>query len=118
MALTADDLKRLITTRMRKITSVDLPTVGGTVHVRELAISELMDWEDLEAKRNVVEMLSRVLSDASGNRLYSNGNAQFLDQLPLLDCRVIIDAAKEINGITDADVAAAKAAQKKIPSVS
>ena len=94
----------------------DVKALGGTVRVRAMSALERDEWELFSAEQKALhgtarnvrgEMLSRVIVDEAGRRLFDQpGDADKLAALPSGELDELMRAAIELNHLTQADVEA------------
>jgi hypothetical protein len=102
--------------RERRTLDVDVPELGGTVRVQEMTALERGRFEsflldkngqykpDRIAKTRELMVLSTVV-DAEGNRMFTHDDLPALSQLPAAALDRIVEAGRELAGITEEDFA-------------
>jgi len=108
--LTADQFIGKLKARHLATQRVDLPDVGGAVHVRELppsALSKLEKALTTEPPR-FAEALALLLANQDGTPMFTpemNGEASVLqEKLPPKALKAILEAGQEINATTQEDI--------------
>ena len=108
MALTKDQI--LQADDKRKV-EVDVAEWGGKVWLRTMTGAERDSFEQLfsgDSKSNLhnvrAKLLSRVLCDEDGKRLFSDGEVNTLGERSGMVLDRLFDQARELNGMGDAAV--------------
>lgn len=85
---------------------VEVPTWGGTLHVRRLSVADMEEASGAEQrtdKRSLSRAAARVLCDENGQRLFdpsSDGDIDLIARQPWSVLQTILDAADKANGLT------------------
>ena len=96
----------------RKVEPVAVPEWGGTVHIREISISEKDSlegsydqanksgawWQDFRAR-----LLVLCICDEQGNRLFSNDDVSKVAELPACGATRVWEAAATLNRLRKDD---------------
>jgi hypothetical protein len=94
---------------------VEVPELGGRVKVLGMTGAQRDAWEascitgrgkkrDFNAKNIRARLAVRTLVNEQGTRLFNDGDADVLGQLPAAALNRIYEAAQRVNGISDEDV--------------
>jgi len=104
------DKAALLSPRPRRTTKVEVPELGGTVHVRALsvaegtALSKVMDGTEDNAEICATQ-LAAYLADEGGNQLLTKDEAlQLMDRSGAVEILRILKAGNEFNSLNGAAV--------------
>lgn len=89
--------------------TVDVPAWGGTVALRHLTLAELLDWQAASAagSNGTLRLVLLAVADASGARLFRDGDEGWLAQQPGMVVTAVAAAAIAHNGLNAAATEAA-----------
>jgi hypothetical protein len=105
------DRQSLLAMRPTRVEPVTLPD-GSKVHVREISAGERNDWLAAVKKKDDMSVEAAFVCLAAcnpdGSRLFKDGDADLLKDVPSGVVARIADRARRLNGIGDEADAAAK----------
>lgn len=91
-----------------RLDSVDVPELGGVVHLRALTAGERDAFEAEHVRRKERDFRARLVAatacDADGVRLFTPADVPALSDLPATTLDPIVKAAVKLNGLSDEDV--------------
>ena len=106
-----DSKDAILAKKQSKTAKVYVPAWEDFVCLRVMSGAERDAFESSVydgSRRNLVNLRGRfaaiVLSNADGERLYSDADASELGQLPATALEVIFDEGRKLNGMSDEDV--------------
>lgn len=112
MALSREQFLEAAGKVKRPSRSVSVPALGGDVIIQGMTVGERTRFEqsclDKKGKFNSREMRERLIGEClvqeDGSKMLADGDLGILTRLPAGVIEPLFDAARELSGMTDADV--------------